>query len=78
MVVDDEHFNLLAIVHNLKMALKLLRKDACDFIEDIIDEASFGKDAVDMFANNLTQIVRMFLFSWTARCRPWTGTLLLD
>ena len=49
-MVDDEHFNLLAIVHNLKMALKLLRKDACDFIEDIIDEASFGKDAVDMFA----------------------------
>ena len=49
LVVDDESINLIAIVHNLKMALKLIRKDACDFIEDIIDQASFGKEAVEMF-----------------------------
>ena len=46
--MDDEPFNLMAIRYNLEVALKLIRKDCC-LIEDILDEASFGQDAIDMF-----------------------------
>ena len=42
MCVDDEPFNLIAIKYNLEAALKLVRKDCCGLIDDILHEASFG------------------------------------
>ena len=37
----------MAIKYNLQVALKMIQKD-CRLIEDILDEASFGQDAIDM------------------------------
>ena len=47
--VDDDPMNLFAISHNLKMAMKLIRKECCALMETIIDTATYGQDAIDMF-----------------------------
>merc|ERR1712100_535436 len=52
LMVDDEPYNLMAMRQILKTALKLVRKD-CSIIDDILHEASFGQEAIDMFKTQL-------------------------
>ena len=52
LVVDDEPLNLIALIHNLKMAMRDLKQDET-LLLDSIDQTSYGQEAVDMFKEKL-------------------------
>ena len=52
LVVDDDPLNLFAISHNLKMAIRDMGHDQT-IIDLVLDTASFGEQAVEMFKTQL-------------------------
>ena len=50
LVVDDEPLNIMAITHNLKMAIKNMGHDEA-IIDALMDTARDGTDAVNKFSN---------------------------
>ena len=47
-MVDDEPINLIALFHNLQMALKNMGRDM-EVLKNLVDKASDGTEAVEMF-----------------------------
>ena len=46
--MDDEPFNLLAMKHNIRMALKNMGKDP-DILDNFLDTAQDGTEALEKF-----------------------------
>ena len=47
-MVDDEPLNLIALFHNLRMALKNMGRDP-EVLKHLVDRATDGTEAVEMF-----------------------------
>ena len=78
-MVDDEHMNIIALEHNLKMALRNMGRDPLT-LENLVDNVGDGTEAVRKFkaqAENETPYVLVFMDCSMEPMDGYTASLLI-
>jgi len=71
-VVDDEPLNIIALIHNLKMALKNMGRDP-DTLENLVDSAADGEQALNMFKKQVEEQKPYVLVFMDCSMEPMDG-----